>query len=138
MTEEKDFKILSSISDSVVEMAVTGKLTELDVPVLQREINAHREAGHYSLLIDIRALDENYVYLVYHVRCPARAIGKTAVVACAEYEQLKSLCENLTKHTPLELKCFTNIDAAREWLQSKKSIRSLPVDTLFEGSTPHR
>ena len=132
MEEKTGYEIFTSKNDNVVEITIKGKITELDIPRLQKEFKSHREAGCYRILIDIRALSESVdPGVLYYVRRPERAMGKTAVVDISENEQYKLFWENLAKHTTMELKWFCNIDDARTWLKCSQRSRALFVDRLF-------
>ena len=131
MENKADYQISSNVNEGILEIAITGKLTEFNIPSLQEEFNSHRVAGRNRLLIDISAIDESVdVGILYHVKRPKRTIGKTAVVDRPENEQFKSYWENLTRHTPLELKWFGNIDAARDWLKCTERNRAVFFDRL--------
>jgi hypothetical protein len=132
MENNADYHVSTSMNEGVLEIAVTGRVTELNIPSLQEEFNSHRAAGCYRLLIDLRSIDKSVdLSTLDHVRRPKRTIGKTAVVDRPEHEQYKSFWEKLTSHTPMELKWFSDIDAARDWLKYTQRNRTKFVDRLF-------
>jgi hypothetical protein len=132
MENNADYHVSTFMNEGVLEIAVTGKVTELNIPSLQEEFNSHRAAGCYRLLIDISSIDESVdPSTLDYVRRPKRTIGKTAVVDRPEHEQYKSFWEKLTSHTPMELKWFSDIDAARDWLKYTQRNRTKFVDRLF-------
>jgi hypothetical protein len=136
MEKKEDYQISKSMNEGVLEIAVTGKVTEHNIPVLQEEFNSHRAAGCYKLLIDIRSIDGSVdESALYHIKRPRRTIGKTAVVDRPEHEQYKMFWEKLTGYSPMELKWFSDIEAAREWLKYTDRNRAKFVKRVFGEAT---
>lgn len=126
-----------SVNEGILEIAITGRITELDIPGLQREFSSHRKAGFSRLLIDVRALVESLdPGIFYFIRRPENATGKTAIVGVSENEQFKNLCESLTRFTTLQLGCFDNMDAARNWLKEKGKNHKLFDGDIFNNHSP--
>ena len=137
MNEKTGYATLTSVNDGILEIAITGRITELDIPVLQREFSSHRKAGFSRLLIDVRALVESRdPGIFYFIRRPENATGKTAIVGFSENEQLKNLCESLTRFTAMQLSCFENMDAARNWLKGTGTSHKLFDSNMLNNQNP--
>lgn len=125
------------MNEGILEIAITGRITELDIPALQREFSSHRKAGFSRLLIDVRALVESLdPGIFYFVRRPENATGKTAIVGFSANEQLKNLCESLTRFTAMQLGCFENMDAARNWLKGTGTNQKLFDGNMLNHQNP--
>jgi hypothetical protein len=132
MEKKENYQISKSMNEGVLEIAVTGKVTEHHIPGLQEEFNSHRAAGCYKLLIDIRSIDGSVnESALYQIKRPRRTIGKTAIVDRPEHEQYKPFWEKLTSYSPMELKWFSDIEAARDWLKRTDKSRARFVNRLF-------
>ena len=118
MKERAQYQTSTSMNDGVLEIVVTGRVTELDIPHLQKEFKSYREAECYRMLVDIRALDKSVnPAILFFVICPERVMDKTAIVDISENKKYKSFWENLANHHMIKLKWFCNIDDARDWLK---------------------
>lgn len=132
MEKKESYKISKSMNEGVLEISVSGKVTEHHIPGLQEEFNSHRAAGCYKLLIDIRSIDESVdENVLYQIKRPKRTIGKTAVVDRSEHEQYKPFWEKLTGYSPMEMKWFSDIEAARDWLKYTDKSRARFVNRVF-------
>lgn len=135
MEKKSDYQITKFMNEGVLEIAVTGIVTEHSIPELQEEVDSHRAAGCYKLLIDIRSIDGSVdKSALYQIKRPKRTIGKTAVVDRPEHEQYKPFWEKLTGYSPMELKWFSDIEAARDWLKTTDRTRAKFVNRVF-GNT---
>jgi hypothetical protein len=143
MEKKADYRISKSMNEGVLEITVTGKVIEHNIPELQEEFNTHRAAGCYKLLIDIRSIDESAnENTLYQIKRPKRTIGKTAIVDRPENERHKTFWEKLAGYSPMEMKWFSDIEAARDWLKQTDRSRARFVNRVFgdaaqnSGSNP--
>jgi len=120
MESKKAYQILTSIYNEYIELVFSGKIASHDISEIQKEIQSIRESKGNKLLLDVRLLTERSIDTLYHVRRPENATGKIALVDLPENEYMKSRCEDIAKNTLMELKWFSDIDAAKAWLKSKE------------------
>ena len=132
MEKKAEYQVFSSVNEAIHEIVITGKITEFDIPDLQKEIKSLCEIDAQRLLIDIRSLHPCvYRGMMYYIKCPETDKGRTAIVDIPKNDQFKSFWEELTRHAPMKLKWFSDIDDARDWLKSIVWKRTTIVDRLF-------
>jgi hypothetical protein len=119
MKETQEFQISISSNDGILEIIAVGKLTGRNVSAFQKEINAIRAGRGDRILLDVRLLTERNADTFYNVRRPENASGKTAVLDLPENKYVEPLLERVARYTPMQLKWFSDIDAAKAWLKSE-------------------
>ena len=119
MQNNAKYQIASSMDEGILNIVITGTLTRFNISNLQKEIDSLKAAKGDKLLVDARALNEGLGYedVIYHVRSPEKATGKTAIVDLPEKKQIESFYKTLTINTYYKLKWFSDIDEARTWLK---------------------
>jgi len=119
MGETQEFQVSISQNDGILEIIAVGKLTGHNVSKFQKEINAIRAAQGDRILLDVRLLTERNADTFYNVRRPETATGKTAVVDLSENKYVEPLLERISRSIPMQLKWFSDIDAAKAWLKNE-------------------
>jgi len=120
MENMKEYQISTHEHDEHIEIVITGKVAARDISDIQEKIRLLRAAKCDKILLDIRSLMERSADTWYHVRRPENATGKLALLDIPEHEHMKSRCENIAHNTPMKLKWFSDIEAAKEWLKRKE------------------
>jgi len=118
------YQMLSYVNDGILEVVLTGKLTNRNVDkimneliVLQKSINTNDE------LIDVRKLRGRFNFSEADFFVKTIPSGKhkmnTAFVDTAENADYNSFYEIAALNAGLSFKTFTDIDAARAWLKRR-------------------
>ena len=125
MREKKEYKIASSQKDGILEIVLTGEVTEEDVEKLQNEIfPLIINSGVKALLMDVRDIKGRFGYVEAYsrVRSYPSDIPRihTAIVDIAENADYENFHETTAMNAGLSYKWFTDIEKARDWLKNKK------------------
>ena len=118
-----EYQMSSSLDDGILEIVLTGKLTNHNVNkimselvVLQKSMNTNDE------LIDVRKLKGRLDFSEAHIFVKTIPSDKpkmnTAFVDTVENADYNSFYEIVAQKAGLSFKTFTDIDAARVWLKS--------------------
>lgn len=129
MGKKSGHNISAFVNKGILEITMTGELIESNVERLQNEVAAIIKAkGVAILLVDIRDLDGRFMLesAYWQVRRPLPDGPKVniAVLDYPDNSDFISSFESLAIDAGLPIKCFTDIDAARDWLKSKQRMRN--------------
>ena len=124
MATKTDYQISSSVNEGILEIILTGEFRSGSLEQIKNEVVAiEKSVNTKSELIDIRKIKghPSVLEIYYFARSfPSdRPRINTALVDIAENANIKLFLETTTLNTGLSFKFFTDIDAAREWLNSK-------------------
>lgn len=119
MKNNEKYQISSSVDEGLLKIVITGTLTRFNISQLQKEIDSLRAAKGDKLLVDARVLNVGLGYenVLYHVRSPEKATGKTAIVDFPEKKQIDAFYQTIAINTYYKVKWFSDIDKARTWLK---------------------
>ena len=123
MENGTDYQLSTSVNEGILEIVITGEVTEDAVKKLQNEVFVIvKSINSRFLIVDVRALKGRFGFTeaYYPVRSysPDTARVNTAIVDIEENAAYESFHENTAKNVGRSLKWFTDIDAARAWLKS--------------------
>jgi len=123
MEEKINYSLSTSIRDGIVEIVITGELTNNTLDRLRAEvITIIRENKAKALLCDVRAAKgpQDIVAAYFRARSiPADVkIIPSAVVDRSENWDYKSFCEDTATNAGQSIKWFTDVESARAWLKS--------------------
>ena len=127
MESEAQYQISSSVNEGILEITVTGEVTKNTIEKLAIEAAVIIiEKGLKDVLVDVCALKGRLGIMDTYsfVRSPfERPRVNCAVVDLPEHAEYLKFLETTALNAGLSLKCFTDIDAARDWIKSiqKKS-----------------
>ena len=129
MENGTDYQLSTSVNERIIEIVITGEITEDAVKNLQNEVFAIvKSINARDLIVDVRALKGRFGFTeaYYRVRSysPDTARVNTAVVDIEENAAFESFHETTAKNVGRSLKWFTDIDAARAWLKGMQRERS--------------
>jgi len=123
MDEKAEYQISSSVNDGIVEIVMTGELVNSAHDKMSNEVIAITKDVNY-VLVDIRALKGRLGFTETYERvrnCPPHMYNThIAMVDILENADYESFNETTSSNAGLNLKWFTDIDAARDWLKSKQ------------------
>lgn len=116
-------QIIVSKSDNILEMKITGQLTEFTAEQLLRDIPLHiKEYAHRNYLFDLRSLDgtlgigSSYFYVK---RFSFERSKNIAIVAPKESELYYSFIETIAYNRCINLRYFDLIENAKDWLEEE-------------------
>lgn len=123
MAREKGYKISSSVNETILEITLTGEITEDAVPKLEFEvIDIIKSNNLKNLLVDFRSIKGRFGYIEAYERVrnypPHRYKMKNAIVDIPEHSDYASFQETTARNAGLSWKSFTDMDAARAWLKN--------------------
>jgi hypothetical protein len=126
MEEKKSYNLLSSVHDGIIEIVISGEVAINAVEKLQNEVfTAIQSTNIRNVLVDVRNIKGRFgpaeAYFRVRGYLPEQRLFNTAVVDLPENEAFESFHETTGCNAGLSLKCFTNIDSAREWLKHQQS-----------------
>jgi hypothetical protein len=123
MEKKADYQISSSVNDGILEIVITGRLADSDHDKMSNEVIAIIK-GVNDVLVDTRFLKGRLGILETYERVrhypPYMYKTHIAMVDIMENADYESFYENTASNAGMKLKWFTDIDAARDWLQSKQ------------------
>ncbi len=126
MEKKSEYKISSSVNEGILEFILSGKMLESQINTMLEECNATVLAsGVKYILMDVRAIKGRYGYAGAYERVrshPPEFYGRTkvAMVDLPENSDYRNFHETTALNAGLNVKWFTDIDAARAWLKRNK------------------
>ena len=125
MKKKAEYQMTSSVNEGILEIIITGKVTSDDTEKIMNKIIAVRKSINTKHeLIDIRTLkgrlgiSETYDFVR---KLPSdRLTMNIAFVDIVEYAEYNLFYQATILNAGLSWKWFTDIDAARAWLKSKR------------------
>jgi hypothetical protein len=124
MENDAGYRILSFVSDGIIEVRITGEITQKTFENLLIDADEILKAsGVGKALWDVRALEGRFAYENVYAR--ARSYTRryydihNAIVDIPVNADFVSLNEARIVNAGVSLKCFTDIDIARSWLKRK-------------------
>ncbi|MDI6741296.1 MAG: hypothetical protein QMD11_01035 [Smithella sp.] len=125
MEKGADYQISSSVNDGVLEIVLTGEVTNDDFETINKKTIAIQKSMDVdNELLDVRTLNgrlgivETYNFARnLHSERPKINIAFVDIVDNVSYN---SIHEAPLINAGLSFKCFTDIGAARDWLKSKQ------------------
>jgi len=125
-------EIIVSKNDNILEVKITGQLTEFSADHLRKEIPLlTKEFACRNYLFDLRSLDgtlgigSSYFYVE---RCSFERTKNIALVAPKENELYYSFIETVAFNRCMNLRHFDLIEEAKEWLQ-REHLKALLQET---------
>lgn len=122
MEEKVGYQISTSERDGILEVVFTGEVTKNSVEKLAIDgASIIIGKGSKNVMVDIRSLKGRLGIMDTYsfVRTPyEKPMVNCAVVDIPENSEYIEFLENTAVNAGLSLKCFTDIDAARAWLES--------------------
>ncbi|MGP8153002.1 MAG: STAS/SEC14 domain-containing protein [Smithella sp.] len=135
MEKKAEYQLTTSVNEGMFEIIMTGKVSASSIEKLHNEVTAVIKAnGIQNLLVDIRAVDgrfriaETYLYVIRSFS--DRPKVNNAVVDIPDNANFLSFYDDAAINVGLSVKGFSDIDAARDWLKSKKIIGNRQSLTL--------
>ena len=127
--KKQEYKISSSLKNSIVEFTITGEVAADDhgtfVKTIYEMIDLNKPK---KLLVDMRKLKANFGYTDAYFRVQEYPSHRReiihAIVDVPERTDYRSFHETVARNSGLCLKWFTDIAPAREWLM-ENSVLSL-------------
>ena len=125
MGKAADYQISSSVNDGVLEIVLTGDVTNDDFETINKKTIAIQQSMNIdNELLDVRTLNGrlgivktyNFVRNLHSDR-PQINIAFVDIVDNVSYN---SIHEAPLINAGLSFKCFSDIGAARDWLKSKQ------------------
>jgi hypothetical protein len=123
----KRAKYQTSVSEEkgILEVVITGQLTESDADKITEEVSTiSKSSSAEGLLVDVRYLKHSIGFTKTYERVrnypPHMYKIPFAMVDIPENNDFQSFHETTALNAGLQFKWFTDIDAARAWLKSKK------------------
>jgi len=114
-------EIIVSKNDNILEMKITGQLTEFSAGQLVKDIPLlTKEHAYSNYLIDLRSLDgtlgigSSYFYVE---RCSFERSKNIAIVSPKENENFYSFIETVAFNRCINLRHFDLIEEAVDWLK---------------------
>jgi hypothetical protein len=129
MEKKSEYQISSSVNEGILEMVFTGKVINDDYETIKNKtITIQKSMNIDNELLDVRTLNGrlglSQTFSIIRNLHSDRPRINTAFVDIVENVSYNSIHETSLINAGLSFKCFTDIDAARTWLKSKKSIGS--------------
>ena len=126
MENKAEYQISSSVNDGILEIILNGEFRRGSLEQIKNEIVAiEKSVNIKSELIDVRKVKGHpsviEIYSFTRSFPSDRPRMDTAIVDIAVNADLKTFLEITAANTGNSFKCFTDIDAARNWLKSKIS-----------------
>jgi hypothetical protein len=124
MPDNVGYQTSSSVNEGILEIIFTGEVTKDTVEKLANEgLFIIIENGLKNVLVDVRALKGRLGIMDTYsiVRNPSEKPSMNcALVDLPAHEEYIKFLETTAINAGHSLRCFTDIDAARAWLNSKK------------------
>ena len=126
METKEEYQISSSINEGILEFILSGEILESQINTMLKECNATILAsGVKYILVDVRAIKGRYGYAGAYARVrshPPEYYGriKVAMVDLPENSDYRNFHETTALNAGLNVKWFTDIDAARASLKRNK------------------
>lgn len=125
MEKTATYQLSTSLKEGIIEVVITGELTSHYTKKLQNEVLAVAKSKNTrTLLVDIRTLKGRFGYVETYNRIrmpnPDERPSRTAAVDVEENTNIRSFHETTAINAGWSMKWFTDIDAARAWLKSRK------------------
>jgi hypothetical protein len=123
MEEKPGYHLSTFVNEGVTEIVISGEVSENAVEKLQNEVFAiMKSTAARNVVVDVRAIKGRFGFFEAYFRVrnypPDRPIVNTAVVDLPENQEFESFHETTARNAGLSLKCFTDIQAALDWLRS--------------------
>jgi hypothetical protein len=123
MGNEPTYKISKSVKDGILEIILTGELTESDALKMTNEVSDIVKANSVNkVIVDVRdlngRLNTEATYLRVKSYPPHMYRVRFAMVDIEEQNAYEHFYENTAINAGMTVKCFTDINVAREWLNS--------------------
>jgi hypothetical protein len=123
MEEKPGYHLSTFVNEGVTEIVISGEVAENAVEKLQNEVFAiMKSTAARNVVVDVRAIKGRFGFFEAYFRVrnypPDRPIVNTAVVDLPENQEFESFHETTARNAGLSLKCFTDIQAALDWLRS--------------------
>ena len=126
MDNKPTYNISASVNEGILEFILSGKILESQINTMLEECNATVLAsGVKYILMDVIAIEGRYGYAGAFSRVrshPPEFYGriKVAMVDLPENSDYRNFHETTALNAGLNVKWFTDIDAARAWLKRNK------------------
>jgi hypothetical protein len=129
MEKKPTYRTWTTIKDGILEIVLIGEITEDSAGKLWNQFFTLVSSINIKyLLVDIRALKGRFGYIGKAIRSRKnlsfRPKLRNAFVDIPENAEHARFLEDSTNSVGMNLKCFTDINAARTWLKSKPSLKS--------------
>lgn len=116
-------QVSSSVQNGILEIVFKGVITDEEFPTIENEvIETIKSTRTGKVLMDIREAKRRVgyaeTYFIVRNFPPDRPVSNIAVVDNAENADYGSFLENTAFNAGLIWKIFTDIDAARTWLNN--------------------
>lgn len=124
MKENTNYRLSSSVNDGIVEIVITGVLTENTIDMLHDEVlKIIREKNARAMLVDVRAVKgpNEITEAYFRVRSipPDIKILPSAIVELPENRDFQSFYETTAANIGMSMRFFADIEDARAWLKSR-------------------
>jgi len=124
MKKKVEYQISSFVNEDILEITLTGEITEDAVSKLEFEVIAIIKSNNLkNLLVDFRAIKGRFGYIEAYERVrnypPDRYRVKNAIVDIPEHADYESFQETTARNAGLAWKCFTDVEEARVWLKGE-------------------
>lgn len=125
MENRESYQFMTSVREGILEITMSGEVTQESVEKLQDNVFAHIKAKNPKLLlVDLRTLMGRFgiTDAYYRVRNYPHDLPRirTAVVDTKENFEFGRFHETTSLNVGIPTKWFTDIDSARTWLKSNK------------------
>lgn len=121
MKDKSTYKIEIAGNNGIVEIVLTGEVKKGSLKEVVDEIHTMvKPMNAKKLLQDFRAfkMPREYIEAYERVRkYPPHLCVKTAVVDLPQYADFESFHETTARNAGIDMKWFTDIDEAMEWLK---------------------
>ena len=122
MGNKPGYTISTSEEDGILEIVLTGEVTQDSVGKLENEvIDIGKSVNVKNFLIDIREIKGRFRYTGAYYRVRNYPVDRpkinTAIVDLAENADYENFHENTAVNIGLSFKWFTDVDEARDWLK---------------------
>ena len=127
MEKKAEYQLSSSMNEGILEIIITGELVVSAYEKITNEVSAITKAnGVEKALVDVRALNGCLgIAVVYdRVRDYSQHMYKIhfAIVDIPGNDRYKTFHEYTLMKAGMRVKWFTDIDAARDWLNGELDI----------------
>jgi hypothetical protein len=123
MENKAEYQIVSFVNEGILEIVVKGKLITSAIEELENKVvDIIKAKGAKKVLVDSHAINatnsiiENYIAVRRPI--PTELKVNVAFVGGPENMDNAFFLEVTALNAGLPLKCFTDMDVAREWLKS--------------------
>jgi hypothetical protein len=126
MEKKAEYQISSSVNEGILEIILTGEFRSGSLEQIKDEVVAiEKSVNIKNELIDVRKVKGHHsiieIYSFARNFPSDRPRINTAIVDMAVNADIKMFFETTTSNTGLSFKFFTDMDAAKDWLQRKTS-----------------